>query len=314
MKNKFIYSNDNKRYHTFSYYLKQKFNTKVAKVSLNAGFTCPNRDGKKGYGGCTFCSSSGSGDYAGDVQDDLEIQFEKVSLLMQKKWPGCKFIAYFQANTNTYGSLEKIKKCIETFLYRDDVVAIALATRADCLEDDVIEYLKEVNKIKEVWLELGLQSIHDSTAKLINRGHTYQEFLVGLKKARDANLMVCVHILNSLPSESYQMMLETVKTVSTLDIQAIKIHMLYVIENTVLATQYKNNPWPLLTREAYIDLVVEQLSYIPSNIVIERLTGDAKVDDLIAPIWSIKKVTILNDIDKLMVEKNYYQGCKRKSP
>ncbi len=309
MKNEFKYTSDNKRYHTFNYHLKQKYKTKVAKVSLNAGFTCPNRDGKKGYGGCSFCSSSGSGDYAGNVNDSLLLQFDKVSKMMQNKWPNCKFIAYFQANTNTYGSLEKIKQCIEPFLNNPDIVAIALATRADCLEDDVIEYLKEINNIKDVWIELGLQTIHEKTSLLINRGHTYQEFVDGVTKLRIANLMVCVHIMNSLPYETKEMMLDTIKEVVKLDIQAIKIHMLYIVENTTLANEYKKNPFALLSRDQYIELVVEQLRNIPEHIIIERLTGDGKIDDLIAPLWSIKKVTILNDIDKQMVATNSYQGC-----
>lgn len=306
----FAYSNDNKRYHTFNYHLKEKYHTKVAKVSLNAGFTCPNRDGTKGYGGCIFCSSSGSGDFAGDPKESLEKQFHSVSQIMQRKWPNCKYIAYFQANTNTYGPLEKIKACIEPFLNKEDVVAIALATRPDCLSKEVVEYLHEVNKTIDIWLELGLQTIHESSATFINRGHTYDEFLEGLSLARTYNLNVCVHIMNGLPYETKEMMLETIQTVGKLDIQAIKIHMLYVIENTKLATIYKKDPFDILSRDEFIELVVEQLAYLPPEIIVERLTGDGKIDDLIAPLWSVKKVMLLNDIDKCMVQKDYYQGCK----
>ena len=312
MENKFKYSNDNKRYHTFSYHLKQKYGCKVAKVSLNAGFTCPNRDGKKGYGGCIFCSSSGSGDFAGKVEDHLMVQFDKVSAIMKNKWPNCKFMAYFQANTNTYGSLEEVKACIEPFLHSDQVIAIAIATRPDCLPDDIVEYLGNCNKIKDVWIELGLQSIHEKTSNFINRGHTYDEFLIGLKKLRQVNLPVCVHVMNGLPYETVDMMLETVKVVAREDIQAIKIHMLYVIEGTKLGRLYHQKPFEMLTRDQYIDLVVEQLTYIPENIVIERLTGDANIDDLIVPNWSIKKVTILNDIDKQLASRNLMQGCNIK--
>ena len=284
--NLFKYSDDNKRYHTFNYYLKNKYQSKVAKVSLNAGFTCPNRDGTKGTGGCIFCSSTGSGDFAGNIQDSLEIQFSNVSLLLQNKWPNCKYIAYFQANTNTYGPLKKIKACIEPFINKKNVVAISIATRPDCLETDVLNYLAEVNNRCDLWVELGLQTIHDQTGELINRGHNYQDFLDGLNKLRKLKINVCVHIINGLPGETYEMMLETAKAVGQLDIQALKIHMLYV----------------------------KQLSYIPENIVIERLTGDGNISDLVAPLWSIRKVTILNDIDKLMVAKDYYQGCKIKKP
>lgn len=308
--NQFKYSNDNKRYHTFNYYLKNKYHCKVAKVGLNAGFTCPNRDGSKGVGGCIFCSDSGSGDFAGNVHDSLQTQFNQVSQILSNKWPGCKYIAYFQANTNTYGPVEKIKKCVEPFINKKDVVAISIATRPDCLNDDVLEYLKDVNSRCDLWVELGLQTIHDRTGLIINRCHSYQDFLDGLNKLRVLNINVCVHIINGLPYETPEMMLETAKTVGKLDIQAIKIHMLYIIENTKLHQLYLKKPFKILDREEYIKLVVEQLAYLPENIVIERLTGDGKIDDLIAPLWSVKKVTILNDIDKMMVAKDYYQGCK----
>lgn len=308
--NQFKYSNDNKRYHTFNYYLKNKYHCKVAKVGLNAGFTCPNRDGSKGVGGCIFCSDSGSGDFAGNVHDSLQTQFNQVSQILSNKWPGCKYIAYFQANTNTYGPVEKIKKCVEPFINKKDVVAISIATRPDCLNDGVLEYLKDVNSRCDLWVELGLQTIHDRTGLIINRCHSYQDFLDGLNKLRALNINVCVHIINGLPYETPKMMLETAKTVGQLDIQAIKIHMLYIIENTKLHQLYLKKPFKILDREEYIKLVVEQLAYLPENIVIERLTGDGKIDDLIAPLWSVKKVTILNDIDKMMVAKDYYQGCK----
>ncbi|MFQ6792094.1 MAG: TIGR01212 family radical SAM protein [Thomasclavelia sp.] len=310
--NQFKYSSDNKRYHTFNYYLKNKYHSKVAKIGLNAGFTCPNRDGSKGYGGCIFCSDSGSGDFAGKVSDSLEVQFLQGKNMMERKWPNCKYIAYFQANSNTYGPASKLKNCVEPFINKKDVVAISIATRPDCLKDDVLAYLDTVNQRTDLWVELGLQTIHDQTGKIINRGHSYQEFLDGLNKLRTLNINVCVHIINGLPYETREMMLETAKTVGQLDIQAIKIHMLYILEKTRLHQLYQTKPFKVLKRDEYIDLVVEQLAYLPEKIVIERLTGDGKIDDLIAPLWSIKKVTILNDIDKLMVSKDYYQGCKLK--
>lgn len=306
--NQFKYSLDNKRYHTYNYYLKNKYHQKVAKVALNADFTCPNRDGTKGYGGCIFCSSSGSGDYAGNVHDHLEKQFQTISQIMKRKWPECAYIAYFQANTNTYGPLDKIKKMIQPFLEKEDVKGIALATRPDCLSEEIVRYLSEVNQTKDVYIELGLQTIHDQTSKLINRGHTYQEFLDGLALCRQYNLEVCVHIINGLPFETKEMMIETAKTLGQLDIQALKIHMLFVVKNTKLQQMYENQEFEMLTRQEYIDIVVEQLRYINPEIVLERLTGDGKIDDLIAPMWSIKKVTILNDIDKQMKERDIYQG------
>lgn len=306
--NQFLYSFDNKRYHTYNYFLKNKYHQKVAKVALNADFTCPNRDGTKGYGGCIFCSASGSGDYAGDIHDSLEQQFAKISSMMQSKWPQCAFIAYFQANTNTYGPLDKIQKMIEPFLEKENVKGIALATRPDCLDEKTVQYLSQIQSKKDIYIELGLQTIHEQTSKLINRGHTYQEFLDGLALLRKYHLDVCVHIINGLPNETKEMMLETAKTVGQLDIQAVKIHMLYVIKNTRLEKMYSQHEFSLLSRQEYIDLVVEQLRYIPEHIVIERLTGDGKADDLIAPLWSVKKVTIINDIDKKMKELDIYQG------
>lgn len=306
--NRFKYSLDNKRYHTYNYYLKNKYHQKVAKVALNADFTCPNRDGTKGWGGCIFCSSSGSGDYAGNINDSLESQFEKISAVMKKKWPQCAFIAYFQANTNTYGPLSKIKNMIKPFLENEQVKGIALATRPDCLDEETVRYLAAINHQKDIYIELGLQTIHEKTSHLINRGHSFQEFLDGLNLLRKYNLDVCVHIINGLPGETKEMMIETAKTVGQLDIQAIKIHMLYVIKNTVLEKMYDAGKFSMLSREEYIDLVVQQLRYIPEHVIIERLTGDGKVSDLIAPLWSIKKVTIINDIDKKMKADNIYQG------
>lgn len=309
--NKFKYTLDNKRYHTFNYYLKNKYHHKVAKIPLNADFTCPNLDGTKAYGGCIYCSALGSGDFAGDINDDLAVQFDKMIPLFQNKWPGCQYIAYFQANSNTYGPVAKVKAMVEPFLYRDDVVAIALATRPDCLEEDMLDYLAELATQKDLWIELGLQTIHDKTGKLINRGHTFAEFEDALKRLRQRNLNVCVHLINSLPYETREMMLETARVVGSLDIQAVKFHMLFVIENTALATMYNRGDFELLSREEYIEIVANQLALLDEKIVIERLTGDGNPEDLIAPLWSLRKVTILNDIDKFMLEHDLYQGSKK---
>lgn len=306
--NQFPYSFDNKRYHTYNYFLKTKYQHKVAKVSLNAGFTCPNRDGTKGYGGCIFCSDSGSGDFAGNVQDSLEKQFQEISQVMRHKWPDCQFIAYFQANSNTYASIEELKKRFEPFIHKKDVVALAIATRPDCLSEDICDYLYELSLKCDLYIELGLQTIHDSTGEFIHRGHDFQTFLDGLARLRKRHIDVCVHIINGLPYETYDMMLETAKVVGQLDIQGIKIHNLFILKHTQLYQIYQKQPFPLLSRDQYIELVAKQLTYIPSHIVIERLTGDAPASDLFEPTWSIKKVTILNDIDKLMKEKNLYQG------
>lgn len=307
--NPFLYSDDNKRYHTWNYYLKHHFNTKVFKVALNAAFSCPNRDGKCGVGGCTFCSSLGSGDTAGDMHDDLMTQFEKGIEMMRRKWPHGEAIAYFQAYTNTYAPLIKLKQTFAPFVKRDDVKAIAIATRADCLEKDVIDYLQTLTKEKEIWIELGLQSIHNQTAAAINRGHTYETFLDTIQRLSKTDLKICVHLMNSLPNETSEMMIESARAIGQLPIHAVKIHMLHLLKNTQLGNEYLHSPFPLLSRDEYIDTVVKQLMVLPEEIIIQRLTGDGVIDDLIAPLWTLRKVTILNDIDKEMVRRNVWQGC-----
>lgn len=306
----FKYTLDDKRYHTFNYYLKTKYKTKIAKISLNAAFTCPNRDGKVSTGGCLFCSDSGSGDFAGNPKDDLKLQFEKVSAMMSQKWPNCKYIAYFQANSNTYGSVEKLKATFEPFVNQKDIVGIDIATRPDCLEDDVVEYLADLNSRTDLWVELGLQTIHQSSADWFNRGYTLDVFETALKKLRAHNINVCVHIINGLPVESKEQMLETVKYLGKQDIQGIKIHMLYALKNSKIAKYMEENNIDFMSRDEYINLVVEQLEHIPPHVVIQRLTGDGKQDELYGPLWSIRKVTILNDITKKMKELDTYQGAK----
>lgn len=307
--NPFIYSDDNKRYHTWNYYLKHHFNTKVFKVALNAAFSCPNRDGKCGVGGCTFCSSLGSGDTAGDIHDDLMLQFDKGVKIMQRKWPHGEAMAYFQAYTNTYAPLKTLQQTFDPFVKREDVRAIAIATRADCLEDEVIDYLQTLTKEKEIWIELGLQTIHNQTAAAINRGHTYELFLETIQRLAKTDLKICVHLMNSLPNETREMMIESARAIGQLPIHAVKIHMLHLLKNTQMGNEYLNSPFRLLSRDEYIDTVVKQLMVLPKEIIIQRLTGDGIIEDLIAPMWTIRKVTILNDIDKEMVRRNVWQGC-----
>lgn len=312
MKNEFIYSLDNKRYHTWNYYLKTRFDSKVFKVPLNASFGCPNRDGTCGSGGCTFCGSDGSGEQIVASYAPLHKQYEENVKVMQRKWPHGKAMAYFQAYTNTYCSLATLQATINPFFERDDVIAISVATRADCLEDEKIEYLNSLTNKKEIWIELGLQTIHDETANYINRGHSYQVFKDCVDKLSKTNLKVCVHIMNSLPNESEEMMIETAKRVGSLPIHAIKIHMLYVSEGTMLAKQYKDNPFPLLTLDEYVDVVIRQLEWIDPKIVIQRLTGDGDATTQIAPQWTFNKTNVLNSIDKEMVKRKTYQGIKFK--
>lgn len=309
-KNPFPYSFDNKRYHTWNYYLKNKYQEKVFKVPLNANFSCPNRDGTCGVGGCTFCGSLGSGEYAGNIHDDLAKQFSDVYKVMKHKWPTGLPMAYFQAYTNTYAPLEKLKEYFTPFVKREDILGIAIATRADCLEDDKINYLQSLTKKKEIWIELGLQSIHDKTAIATNRGHDYATFLDCIERLKNTDLKICVHIINSLPNEDEQMMLETAKQVGQLPIHAVKLHMLHVCEGTKMGEIYKKNPFPLYSLEQYIDIIIKQLEVLPAEIIIQRLTGDAVKELLIAPEWTLNKTNVLNSIDKEMVKRNTWQGKK----
>lgn len=298
-----------KRYRPLAQYLKDRFGEKVFKVSLNAGFTCPNIDGTKGRGGCTFCSPLGSGDFAGNKADDLYTQFDNIKDMMHKKWPQAKYIAYFQAFTNTYAPLEELKEMYEKFVnYDPNIVAISIATRPDCLPDDVLQYLGELNKRIPLIVELGLQTMHEETAKLINRGHDFQTFLDGVDKLRQQGLETVVHIINGLPGETPEMMLETAKHLAQLDIQGIKIHMLHVIKNTYMGYLYKKKPFPLLSMEEYIDIVIKQLEVLPPDFVIHRLTGDAVREHLIAPEWTLKKWVTLNTLDHELKNRNTYQG------
>lgn len=308
----FKYSNTNKRYHTLDYFYKQKFNSKVFKVSLNAGFSCPNIDGTVGHGGCIYCSNLGSGEYAGNCKDDLITQFNEVKNMMMKKWPNGKYIGYFQAHTNTYAPLEILKEKYETILKLDNVVGLSIATRPDAITNECLEYLTELNKKTYLTVELGLQSIHEKTSIFINRCHTLNCFEEMVKKLREKSINVVVHIINGLPYETKEMMIETVKYLNKLDIQGIKIHMLSILKNTKLELVYEQDKFPILSREEYINIVCDQLEYLRPEIVINRITGDPKIEDLIAPAWLIKKVTILNDIDKELVRRNTYQGIKAK--
>lgn len=306
---KFKYAfDDNKRYHTWNYYLRNNFGEKVFKVSLNAGFTCPNLDGKISRGGCTYCSNSGSGDFAGNPANPLSEQFAEIKAMMHKKWPHAKYIAYFQAYTNTYAPLEVLKQKYEEALTFENVIGLSVSTRPDCLEDDVVDYLDELNKRTNLWVELGLQTIHDETSKIINRGHDYKTFLEGLKKLQDRNIKVVVHIINGLPGEDYDMMMETAKAVAKMNVDGVKIHLLHVIKNTALAKSLEKNEFSLMDRDEYINLVCDQLEIFPPEMVIHRLTGDGKRDELIGPMWSLKKWEILNDIDKTLKERDSYQG------
>lgn len=305
------YINEQHRYYTLDFYNKQKYGCKVFKVALNGNFTCPNRDGTISHNGCIFCSESGSGDFAGDKDLPLKDQFEQVKNILLNKWPKAKYIPYFQANTNTYGPIEKIKRLFDEAITLDkDIVSISIATRPDCINDDVLEYLGKLNKKIPVTIELGLQTIHNLTANIINRGYDLDVFKSCVERLNKYNIEIVVHIINGLPFETKEMMLETVKYLNNLNIHGIKIHSLFILKNTKLAEMYLNNEFNILTLDEYVDITTEQLAIIRDDIVIHRINGDAPRNLLIEPLWSLKKLVVMNEIDKKMKEKNYYQGCK----
>lgn len=305
----FKYSDSNKRYHTLNYYYKHRFGFKVCKINLDANFTCPNIDGTKGYNGCIYCLR-GSSDY--NKKNDLLTQFNEKKEIMLRKWPNSKFIGYFQANTNTYAPLNILKEKYELILSLDNVIGLSIATRPDAITDECLDYLDELNKRTFLTIELGLQTTHNKTSLLINRCHTLECFNDMVNKLRQKNINVVVHIINGLPYETKEMMIETVKYLNKLDIQGIKIHMLSVVKNTKLAKMYEVEKFHILTKEEYIEIVCEQLQYLRPEIVIHRITGDPNIDDLIEPLWITKKRNVLNDIDKYMAKLNIYQGQRIK--
>ena len=306
----FKYTLDNKRYHTLNYFYKNKFGIKVFKVSLNGGFSCPNLDGRIGYGGCIYCSKSGSGEFGGDKEDSLKEQFLKMKEVVNKKHIPCKYIGYFQARTNTYASLDVLKEKYECILKQDDVIGLNIATRCDAISDDCLDYLEELSKRTFLTIELGLQTIHEKTSVLINRCHSLQQFEDMVIKLRKRNINVCVHIINGLPYETEEMMLDTVRYLNKLDIQGIKIHMLYIIKDTVIDTMYKKERFKILSKEEYIDIVIKQLELLRPEIVINRITSDPDKETLVEPRWLVDKCQLLNDIDKEMKRRNTYQGIK----
>lgn len=297
----FKYTLDNKRYHTLNYYNKTKYGCKVFKVSLNAGFSCPN---KKNGTGCIYCYN-GSGENDGM---DLLTQFNKVRDNTLKKWPNAKYIGYFQAGTNTYADVNTLKSKYEPILKLDNVIGLNIATRCDALNSNVLDYLEDLNNRTDLIVELGLQTIHESTSILINRGHTLEQFEEAVLELRKRNINVVVHIINGLPFETKEMMLNTIKYLNKLDIQGIKIHMLFILKDTPILNLYNTTNFHILSKEEYIDIVIDQLELLRPEIVIHRITGDPIKKLLIEPTWLLKKFSVLDDIDKEMVKRDSYQG------
>ena len=296
-----------KRYNTLNEYYKNKFNSKVFKVSLDANFSCPNKDGTKGTGGCIFCNPT---PFIGDSSKDLVTQFIEVKENIHKKWPNAKYIIYLEANSNTYGSIDKLKSIYEPLLKLDNVVGLNIGTRCDCLNEEILDYLTDLNKRTFLTIELGLQSSKNKTLDFINRRHTQEEFTKTVKKLKERNIQVVVHIINGLPNETTKDMLDTIKYINTLNIDGIKIHMLYIEEGTKLASMYKEKPFYILSEEEYVQIVSNQLSILNKNIVIHRLTSGPDRKKLITPLWLNHKFKVLNDIDKYMEKNNIFQGKK----
>ena len=289
-----------KRYHSLNYFLRNKYGEKIYKIPLDGGFTCPNRDGKVAKGGCTFCSSHGSGDFAGSRILTITEQFDDRKKVMEKKWNKGKYIAYFQAYTNTYAPIEELREKYSQAIAEENVVALSIATRPDCLGDDVLELLEEMSKKVYLWVELGLQNF--------NRGYKFEVFKEGIKKLQDRGIEVVVHSIFGLPGETKEDMLKTIDYIAHSGAQGIKFHLLHLMKYTKMAEQYYNGEFELLSEEDYIDLICEGISMIPEDMVVHRLTGDAPRATLIGPMWSLKKWEVLNAIDKALVDRDVWQG------
>lgn len=299
---------NDKPYHSLDYMLRERFGEKIYKVSLNGGMTCPNRDGKIGSRGCIFCSAGGSGDFAGDAENTITEQIEAQKKLLLKKRPAGKYIAYFQAYTNTYAPTEYLRDIFTEALSHPDIVGLSIGTRPDCLDKDVLALLSELNDQKPVWVELGLQTIHENTAAYIRRGYPLECFELAVKRLRERNIEVIVHTILGLPGESHSDILATMKYLNKQDIQGIKLQLLHVLKNTDLAEDYEKGLFQVYTMEEYLDLLISCLEHLSPDIVIHRITGDGPKDLLIAPTWSSKKRTVLNTLHQEFKIRNTWQG------
>ncbi len=304
------YMTDEKRYNTLSNYYKSLYNKKVTKVPLNANFTCPNKTGLKGINGCMFCSKSGSGDFAGNIKDDILTQYEKIKIRQNQKWNDTLYIPYFQANSNTYGDINKLK-IFEKFIdYDKKIIKISIATRPDCFNNEIYDYLETLNKKIPIQIELGLQTANDIIKKNLNINHTNLEFIDACSNLKKRNIEVVAHIINGLPNETIEDMLNTIKLINKAKVDGIKIHMLHIMKNTSLYEYYLLNPFKVLSIEEYTDICCMQIRKLNPNIIIHRLTGDSPKEELVEPVWTLKKFVVMNEIDKKMRKNNWYQGEK----
>lgn len=303
-----------KPYRSLDYMLRERFGEKVYKVTLNGGMSCPNRDGTLGTRGCIFCSEGGSGDFAADVSLSVTEQIESQIALLSAKRPSQKYIAYFQAYTNTYAPVEYLRKIFKEAMSHPGIVALSVGTRPDCLGEEVLDLLEELNRIKPVWIELGLQTIHEKTAQYIRRGYRLSCFDQAVENLRKRNIEVIVHTILGLPGESREEILETMRYLNKKDIQGIKLQLLHVLKGTDLAYDYLAGRFHVYEREEYLALLIECLENLDPEIVIHRITGDGPKDLLIAPLWASRKREVLNLLHHQMKEQNSYQGKSLKVP
>lgn len=293
-----------RRFLSFNDYFKYKFNGKVVKLSLDAGCTCPNRDGKISHQGCIFCSEKGSGDFAASRNSSMQEQINSQKILLSKKWNSNKYIAYFQNFTNTYGDINYLKNLYNEIIKSDDIIGLSIATRADCLDDEVMKMLIDLNKKTFLWIELGMQSVNEKSINFINRGYSHETFDQNVKKLRENNIRFLTHIIFGLPTESYDDMIRTVNYVKEIHPFGVKFHSLYIQSDSPLSNYYKENPFELISKEDYINIVCDAIEILPRDIVIHRLTGDPDREKLIAPLWTRDKLSVISSIDKELKLRN----------
>ena len=297
-----------KRYYSLDYYIKETFGEKLYKLSLDGGMTCPNRDGKLGVRGCIFCSAGGSGDFAGDRRLSIKEQLSQAKQLVKKKHTGSSYIAYFQAYTNTYAPVDYLEKIFMEAISEPDIKVLSIATRPDCLSQEILELLSHLNKIKPVWIELGLQTSHKESADFIRRGYDLDVFEKAVYDLKNIGISVITHVILCLPGETSEMMLETISYLNNLPIDGIKLQLLHVLQGTDLAKVYEATPFYLPNPDEYLELLGKIISHLREDIVIHRLTGDGPKSLLIAPLWTGNKRLILNRIQKHFKDADIWQG------
>ena len=290
------------RFHSISTWLKRQFGEKTIKLAIDGGFTCPNRDGSKGHGGCLFCSDNGAGEFASNVEDQIQLYADK--------WPNARYLGYFQNHTNTYAPVEELREKYEAILANPKIEGLVIGTRPDCLSEEVLDLLGEINKTHFLWIELGLQTMHEETAELINRCYSLDVFEKAMEGLRSREIKTVVHLILGLPGETREMMLDSVRYVANQpDLFGMKLHLLNVVKGSRMALDYSEYQ-PFASIEEYVNLVVECLELIPPQVTIHRLTGDAPRSILITPPWSFNKRTILNSINEQLHLRDTWQGKK----